>query len=367
VQESDSRSLTILGRNETIFTGLERSEILSFEDQMEYLPAVLASFTTPNDPVITQLAGRISGRANGAAASYNTEDAIQFLGAIYGFLEQNKVAYQSPPTYVNGTQFGQHIKYGRDVLQNHAGTCIDLAILWASTCEAVGLQSTLILIPGHCFPAVRLPDGRTIAIEATCVGKANFDKAIEIGMSELEQARNGQSIWVSIAEMRRLGVQCLDLPTAPHSFLVDEGYVFDAPAVDEAHTEGETQAETETAQDDTASEDAVEDLLQPEPTTNALMPEIVGQWGFRGPLTTGQASIGITLRADGRMALYAKLGNYNGSCQEMQGMGSWSVEGTELILTDESGTKRLPFAFQNGRLSIYFANLNTTITFVPLS
>jgi hypothetical protein len=44
-------------------------------------------------------------------------------------------------------------------------------------------------------------------------------------------------------------------------------------------------------------------------------------------------------------------------------MGSWTVEGTELILTDESGTTRFPFAFQDEQLSIYFETLNATITF----
>lgn len=356
VKETDSRQITVLGRNETIFTGLAQSEILSFEDRMEYLPAVLASFTTPNDPVITQLAGRISGRANGAAASYNNDDAVSFLKAMYSFLEQNKVAYQSPPTYVNGTKFGQHIKYGRDVLQNHAGTCIDLAILWASTCEAVGLQSTLILIPGHCFPAVRLPDGQLVALEATCVGKTNFDKAFEIGMKELEQARNGQSIFVNITEMRRMGIQCLDLPNVPHNFLAQEGYDFTVPPVQEQNS-SQTEARQQTQTDD---------QLQPQPTPNAVMPEIVGQWGFRGEVPNGTAAIGITLREDGGMALYAKVQFPNGRCQEIQGTGSWSVEGTELILADQTGTSRMPFSFQNEQLAIYFETMNTTIRFQRL-
>ena len=71
----------------------------------------------------------------------------------------NHIAYQTPPSYVNGHTNGQHIKYARDVLRNHSGTCIDLAIFFASACESVNLQTALVITKGHCFPVVRLPQG----------------------------------------------------------------------------------------------------------------------------------------------------------------------------------------------------------------
>ena len=61
VVETDTKKLQLLGYNETIFAGLAPGEITSFQEASEFIPYVLASFTSPNDPVVQQLVGRVSG------------------------------------------------------------------------------------------------------------------------------------------------------------------------------------------------------------------------------------------------------------------------------------------------------------------
>jgi hypothetical protein len=374
VSETDSFRLQVLGRNETIFSGLAYSEVLTFADRFEYLPAVMASFTTPNDPVIQQLAGRISGRADGAAAAFTNEDAVKFLRAMYEFLVDNKVAYQTPPSYVNGARFGQHIKYGRDVLQNRAGTCIDLAILWASACEAVGLNPVLILVPGHCFPAVELPGGQVVAIESTTLGKATFDKSVEIGMKELAEARQGSALFVNIRDLRKAGVQCLDLPSVPHNFLAELGYSFDPPRQTvqneqaeevtvqrhETHRQGEEQNQEQEQNEEQEEQQQVEhESVRPA--------ELVGTWGFSGQDHTGSTQIGLSLLADGRLAYVMKLQAANGQTREIQDMGRWSIEENQLVIeTNQGGVSHCDFELRNGQLFIYFPKIDTTIGFVRL-
>ena len=349
VAESDSRQLEILGCNQTIFSGLPSSEIMNFADRLEYIPAVLASFTTPSDPVIEELAGRMSGRADGAAAAFTNADAVKFLRSLYEFLGDNRVSYQSPPSYVNGAQFGQHIKYGRDVLRNHAGTCIDLAILWASTCEAVGLRPVLVVIPGHCFPAVRLPKGQLVAVEATGVGKCDFDKAIEIGDKELQQARQGESIVVDVLALRKAGIQSLDLPLTSPRFLTDLGYRFDPkPRLQNVGT----QHATVQAKDQRARTNA----------TQSASP-IVGLWGFTGRLATGNVDLGLALKAQGRMALVINMQGANGQPIQLKSVGQWQLDGNFLVLTDDNGTNRFQFRIEGEQLVVHFPGLNATVLF----
>jgi hypothetical protein len=339
VAESDSRKLDILGYNETIFSGLPLSEIMNFADRMEYMPAVLASFTTSSDPVIQQLAGRVSGRAGGAAAAAHNEDAVKFLRAFNDFLAQNKVAYQTPPSFVHGEQFGQHIKYGRDVLHNHAGTCIDLAILWASTCEAVGLRPVLVVIPSHCFPAVYLPEGQLVAIESTAVGHVPFEKVIELGTQDLQKAQQGDSIIVDISSMRKAGIQSLDLPAISSTFLADEGYRFDAQpqrVVSQEGDNGQTQAQA--------------------------APSIIGVWEYQGPTPVGNVDVGLALKEDGRMG-FAIIMQADGQQKQFKSSGTWRVTDNTLVTSDQTGTKSFQFQFRGGQLSVYCPGLQTWVNF----
>ena len=339
VAESDSRQLELLGCNQTIFSGLPSSEIMSFADRLEYMPSVLASFTTPSDPVIQELAGRVSGKAGGAGAAFTNADAAKFLRSMYESLAENGISYQSPPSYVNGAQFGQHIKYGRDVLRNHAGTCVDLAVLWASTCEAVGLRPVLVVIPGHCFPAVYLPEGQLVAIEATGVGKCDFDKALEIGNKELQQARQSDSIIVDIMALRKAGIQSLDLPNITPNFLSESGYRFDSKP--QVRTAG---PETRIAQTDDS---------RPRRTTSGRSANaIVGLWEYKGQLGNQQVDLGLCLRAEGRMAFVMITTGADGQPVQMKTVGQWHVEGSDLVLTDESGTNRFKHWMVGDQLAI---------------
>jgi hypothetical protein len=344
VTESDSRRLEIMGNNETIFTGLRASESLSWADRMEYMPAVLASFTTPADPVIQQLAGRVAGRAGGANAAADDKEAIKFMRTFYEFLTQNKVAYQTPPTVFHGEQFVQHIKYPRDVLRNHAGTCVDLAIMWASTCEAVGLHAELVVIPGHCFPVIYLPNGQTnIAIEATAVGQTTFEKAAEIGSQRLQQARQGEAIFVNILAMRKAGIESVDLPAVAPNFLTDEGYHFEAQP---------QQRQQHVAQEGDNSR-----------SQTPAAPSVVGVWEFEGQTPVGNAQIGLALKEDGRMGFAMILQANDGQRKEFKSSGNWRITNGLLVTTDQTGTHSFQFQFRGEELLVYCSGLQSWVNF----
>ena len=108
-----------------IFSSLKPTEISGFADQFDCAPALLTSMTTPADPVVQQLAGRINGMAaesfgRSIAATSADEHCVAYMSAVWQFLKSNRVAYQSPPGMLTQGNAGQHIKYARDVLRNRA-------------------------------------------------------------------------------------------------------------------------------------------------------------------------------------------------------------------------------------------------------
>jgi hypothetical protein len=225
VEVSDSRTVQLFGRNEVVFSSRKPADCGSWLDRFNYGPSILASFVTKDDPIIQQAAGWVSGQAGGVAANASDENALKFLQALYSFMAANHIAYQTPPSGEFNGQFGQHIKYGRDVLQNRAGTCVDLAIFYGSVCEAVGLEPVLFLVPGHCFPAVRLPGSHKIfAVETTGVGRASFKQVSDRGFNEVQEARQrGQVYEMDIVKLHNQGIYGLQLPTLPPSTLADWG------------------------------------------------------------------------------------------------------------------------------------------------
>lgn len=229
VEESDTQPITLLGMNEVIYSSLPYAETTSWFERFDNVPLIGATFVSHTDPIIQRFAGMAAQVAQGAGASIDNTHALHYMRAVYDLMVSNRIAYQSPPgMFKQGVR--QHVKYGRDVLRNRAGTCIDLAVLYASTCIAGGLDAYLVLIPGHAFPAVRLPGGALVPLEATALSMSpgaparSFLQALQLGEQNMDAAvASGQFYLCDIDAMRVAGVPPPQLPTLPPGTLEQWG------------------------------------------------------------------------------------------------------------------------------------------------
>ena len=246
VEDNDTRRIDILGLNEVIYSSLVAEESVSWFDLFNYGPLLGATFVSHTDPIVERFAGLAARMAGGVGASMNRESGLTFMRAVYDLMVYNQIKYQSPPgLFKRGVR--QHVKFGRDVLQNRAGTCIDLAILYASTCQSGGLEPLLVMLPGHCFPIIRLPDGSLQPVEITNVSgtptgqKIPFDAAMAMGQKEWkERLDDGTFYLVDVQKLRAQGVPTPELPDLPPSALGDWG--IGAPGLRPSR-EGEAPAE----------------------------------------------------------------------------------------------------------------------------
>ncbi len=223
VEETAEKRFTILGRGQILRFNYQEEDLRTMGDY-NLLRYALAAFVTYNDPVILETAGRLCQKVGGAAAADSDADALKFARALYEFMADN-LAYQTPPgEQVNG-QHSQNVKYGRDVLRNHAGTCVDLAIFYATVCEAVGLETELEVVKTeqgyHCFPVVKLPGGKVLPVETTLIGQGDFDKARKVGEDDVARVRSGD--WavlpVRARDWHARGVWGPELPELPANVL----------------------------------------------------------------------------------------------------------------------------------------------------
>ncbi len=240
--EEDTK-ITLLGVNEFVFNDLEAGE--KFEEffaQGVNNGPLLASWVSRNDPVVKQFAALANKNAGGAFAPQDDATAVKVLMQCYELLRINNFTYQAPPGLVSvATSFDvksmQNVKFPRDVIKDKSGTCIDLAILYASMVNAVGLSPYLVIIPGHCFPAVAMPSGNVYGVETTLVaggvrfGSGPFKSALKEGMREFEEAlSSGKYVLLPIPELWASGVSNPELDELPADILQRWGITEIAPA-----------------------------------------------------------------------------------------------------------------------------------------
>jgi len=225
------KRIQMLGVNQFEFSNVPEEERTgSWIDNFSNSP-LLAAFVTYLDDVVKSFVGLVSQYSGGAGAALKDKDAIAFMKSLYDLAIHNGISYQTPSGFlVEYASLGQDVKYPRDVLRDKAGTCLDLAILFAAVGQAVSLKSYLVVMPGHAFTVIELPSGDILPIETTGLGgpvvgkSATFEQAVEMAMELLGKLEFGKFFIVDIGEMQRKGVLPPELPQLPSTIIKDWGY-----------------------------------------------------------------------------------------------------------------------------------------------
>lgn len=222
---SDSKVIYIRGKNAFEYSDTEVWKLKASDWYARFTNVpLLAAFVTKNDPPVREFVDMVSRYSGGVAAKAKDEYAKAWIGAFYNLEKENGFNYQTPSKGIMKSVVEQEIKYPREVLRGKAGTCIDLAILYTACCEATGIKSFLVVIPGHCFPLFLLPSGCLFPVESTGIGKASFQEACESAENTWKKAQeSGGYLLVDIDEWQRRGVYSPELPSLSENCLEDWG------------------------------------------------------------------------------------------------------------------------------------------------
>lgn len=192
-------------------------------ESVKIAPLALSAYVNENHPEISgilesALRTKIVDRFSGLQGN-SDEQVLRQLAAIWAALEERNLSYSSITATTPSVAVVQHVRMIDDTLRSSQANCADGSVLFASIAYKIGLDPQLVLSPGHCYVAVRLPSGAMIGIEMTVIGRKSFADAIEIATSKskasLENNRSkfdatdpstGYMI-VSISGCRKLGIQ----------------------------------------------------------------------------------------------------------------------------------------------------------------
>ncbi|BEP17309.1 hypothetical protein PYJP_06610 [Pyrofollis japonicus] len=225
VEVTKTRQVQVLGVNDIVFSSIPPEESTgSFYDVFSNYP-LLAAWVTPSDPVLLRFAGIVAQIAGGPATALSDEDAIRFLATAWQYSVANGISYQTEPNAYWTGKFSEHVKFPRDVLRDHSGTCIDTAIFFASLAMSQGLKAYIVLMPAHAFPIIVLPSGQLVPIESTALNlKVSFEEAVKYGIRTAQMAFSGPHIVVDVAALQAQGIAPPELPELPANVLEQWGY-----------------------------------------------------------------------------------------------------------------------------------------------
>lgn len=203
--------IEILSEENVIYEEYKELEVLPHDywQGVFLMPEFLAAFIMPNLPKVIEItakAGKHLQDWNGEPSftGYQTEDINDVkmqVTAIYATLQEENIAYTMPPASFE--RMGQRVRVPQEVLQNKQGTCIDLAVLFASCLEAVNIHSLLIVIKGHAFIGYWLeektfPDATVD--DSSAIKKRIVDGINEICLVECTDFVAGKNVTMDLAE-----------------------------------------------------------------------------------------------------------------------------------------------------------------------
>jgi len=210
--------ISVLHEEQTLLLANYPIDILPFNQWagVYILPEMISAFVTPNYPTISTIIHRASQflekwTGNPSLDEYqsrNPDRVKKQMAAIYEAIAEENIVYCTPPASYEVT--GQRIRMCDTILSAKLGTCIDMALLYASCLEAIGINPIIVVIQGHAFAGgwlvndtfsdsvnddvslltKRLAPGinEIAVVETTCMNSGkniNYDKALSIAEDHL--------------------------------------------------------------------------------------------------------------------------------------------------------------------------------------
>ena len=217
--------------NELTYSDLPANEVESWYDSFDTSDFTV-SMVTPNDPVVAAYAAQISKLAGGttAGAGGGAKEVYRVCQVAYDYMCRSGLRYtgdQGVPTNFDDVKtLVQTVRLPRDVIQNNNGLCIELAIMWASVLQHLGVDAALVMVPGHCYVvaysvAQGMPLDQGFPIECTsvtprAVGKnapVSFDDSVKMAVEETEERlKAGYMIVLPVKQYQGMGFTAPELP-----------------------------------------------------------------------------------------------------------------------------------------------------------
>jgi hypothetical protein len=206
--------------NECVFSFMDSSGDLN---DISYF---FAAYVNENHPFINQIlkeaiqSGKVDSFEGYSSDEDNKESVMAEIRAIWATLQERGIRYSAMPASAdddNPYLDSQYVRLLGESINYTQANCVDGSVLMASIFRKIGLNVSLVAIPGHMFVGVSLdPEGKdNIYIETTDLGQSTFEEAVADGGEEynknkgkFDSDKEGEQEYgvINIQDARRIGI-----------------------------------------------------------------------------------------------------------------------------------------------------------------
>jgi hypothetical protein len=178
----------------------------------------IASWVTPHAPEVEAVLAqaknytpdhRLPGYENWKNASDQESETYIEAKAIFTALKRMGLSYVKSSSTLGGhTSVSERVRMPRVSLTQSSANCIDAAVTYASLFENLGMEPTVIIVPGHAYVGVRVAEGASqfLYIDAALTGRTSFETAVLSGKTGLARRDQDDITLVNIDQARSAGI-----------------------------------------------------------------------------------------------------------------------------------------------------------------
>ncbi len=168
-----------------------------------YMPELLCAFVMPNHPAVQGLVVKATTwlekwKGDPSVLGYSTRNPNEVrmqMAAVYEAMKQEGIAYCLPPASYETV--GQKIRTPDEVTGQKMATCLDLAVLYASVLEAMGLNPLIMIHKEHAYIGCWLEEksfAECVQDDVSALLKRTAEGIDEIALAECTALTAGKNV-----------------------------------------------------------------------------------------------------------------------------------------------------------------------------
>ena len=201
----------------TVPVRLRSAEDMFWGNGFKYA-SFIASWVTPHDRIVESVLSRakaytldrrLPGYENWKTAAQQEQETYREARAIFNSLQRMGLSYvKSSTTLGDHKGISERVRMPRISLTQNSANCIDAAVMYASLFENLGMDASIVIVPGHAYAGVRVAEGspKFLLIDVALTGRSTFEAAVASARSGMASHVPSAITQVMVEKARSSGI-----------------------------------------------------------------------------------------------------------------------------------------------------------------